>query len=192
MCVCLIVFKSLNRVSNQALIVLKHVSLHSGGTFYTISLVTQPHSNCSGVVLLSVFCISSFNAMTKVTLRPADIQAIITRIATHPEAMESVAQLIRTTLNNPTADTPTNSALNNPPQQANTNTNSVSLWVDSTASEAANSRANSNMSSQQPTTSGKYFSLSSHYAFFFRLGQFGISRSGRPTCPLCHAISHGG
>jgi len=139
--------------------VLEHVSLHSGGTFYTISLATQPHSNCSVLVLLSIFCIS---AMAEVTLHLADVQAIITRIATHPEAMKSVAQLMCTTLDNPTVDTPTNSALNNPPQQVGANTNSAPLWVDTVAPKAANLRADSSTSYQQLTTSSKNFSLSSH------------------------------
>jgi len=100
--------------------------------------------------------------MAEVTLRPADVQAIITGIATHPEAMESVVQLMRTALNNPNMDASTNSASNNPPQQVDTDTNSASPRVDTAASQAANSRADSNSSSQQPTASGKYFALPSH------------------------------
>jgi len=73
--------------------------------------------------------------MTEVTLWPEDAQSIITGIATHPEAMESVAQLMRATLNTP------NPQLEDASQR--------------TGTEAA-SEGNSGSTSQQPAASGKF------------------------------------
>ena len=38
---------------------------------------------------------------TQVALRPEDIQAIITGLATHPEALQAISQLMRTSSNLP-------------------------------------------------------------------------------------------
>jgi len=73
--------------------------------------------------------------MAEVTLQPEDVQSIITGIATHPEAMESVAQLMRAAFNTP-----------NPRQED---------ARQRTGTEAA-SEGNLASTSQQPAASGKF------------------------------------
>jgi len=116
-------------------------------------MMTYSHSNSHRIWLCPVhrqqcifvsvlLCVLSCSAMVETQLHSEDVQAIITGIATHPRthpgAMESVAQLLRTALNNST------------PRD-----------VDSAATSGASNDTSSQPQpgSQQPITSGNILAM---------------------------------
>ena len=107
--------------------------------------------------------------MAEVSLQPEDVQGIITGIATHPEAMESVAQLMRIALNQSNSRIDTNSGANS----------STISGPNLGASLEANSGANP----QQPSSNGKL-----SHSFFSCWANIQLPCSRRPTSPLCRTM----